>query len=124
MTDYDKLTAAVMTTDVRTAAQTFVDELISSTMLAISQDPRAYGFVTLKEHDARVSELLEANNREVERRRAAEAMAEHLRRRLCAPDSTVTMAEDRCPDCNFLAASVDVCTTAGCPVMAARKAAA
>lgn len=73
MTDYEKLMAHVMSQDVRNAATVFVDELVSSTMLAVRQDPRAYGFVTVKEHDARATELLEANNREVERRRTAEA---------------------------------------------------
>jgi hypothetical protein len=73
MTDHDRLMAAVLSPDVKQAAALFVDELVASTMLAVRQDPRAYGFVTLKEHDARVAELLEANSREVERRRAAES---------------------------------------------------
>jgi len=71
MTDHDKLVNTALNQAVKNAASVFVDELVSSTMLAVQQDPRAYGFVTLKEHDARVTELLEANNREVEHRRAA-----------------------------------------------------
>jgi hypothetical protein len=134
MTDYNKFTGAVMTDDVRSAAQAFVDELISSTMLAIRQDPRAYGFVTLKEHDARVTELLEANNREVERRRAAEARYNMLERQIGAavlqrpvttPEPAVPIALDGlCSECHTVAACVVTCGRLDCPVMSARKAAA
>lgn len=41
--------------------------------------------ITVDEHDRRVSELIEANNREVERRRAAEAEVERLTKLLNTP---------------------------------------
>lgn len=43
---------------------------------AILRDRVARAVAAIEAHDARVTELLEANNREVERRREAETLAE------------------------------------------------
>lgn len=60
-------------------------------LLAIAADEMANGFEAegrafikhaLSEHDRRVAELLEANNREVERRRKAEKKVRELQTRL------------------------------------------
>lgn len=76
-------------------ARASVDRLVEAMGLSPKNRAEAYdrlaihlraGFVdvyaVLARHDRRITELLEANNREVERRRAAEARIEQLAREL------------------------------------------
>jgi hypothetical protein len=72
VTEHDKLKSTVLDEHVQAACHTFIDELIAGTVLAIYKDPRSHGLVTLKDHDARVSELLSANTALVNRARDAE----------------------------------------------------
>jgi hypothetical protein len=53
-------------------------EALANTMIAEAR--AATGTISLAEHNRRVAELLEANNRDVERRRAAEARAADMQR--------------------------------------------
>jgi hypothetical protein len=72
MTPQEKLSDALRETAVTSTAAALIDEVAQTTLSYVLKNGWP-GLIPSRQHDARVAELLEANNREVARRRAAEA---------------------------------------------------
>jgi hypothetical protein len=120
MTEHQKLMDAVVLPEIQETGRKFAEELIYSAVQHVTKNPRDFGLLPLAEHEARVTELLTANNREVELRRAAERRAEHAEAEL--QDLRAQLARRRealpinaCTLCDGGTSAIARCTLPDCP---------
>jgi hypothetical protein len=120
MTDHHKLCAAVMLPEVQETGRKFAEELIYSAVQHVTKNPRDFGLLPLAEHEARVTELLAANNHEVGRRRAAERRAaqaeadlQDLRAREARRREVLPI--NACSLCDGGTSAIASCTLPDCP---------